>query len=150
MMKKAHNWIFPALVIATTLTPISVFALAGEIESADVAYPESYPPESQAKVRAALQREDSQFMGGHFVNWFTTIMYTGDMLSLNLMIDNLTKCPDIVVTVRFQKVDAEHDWLIFHNALTNQFDVHVNLNSQNIDLEQLRLPPLKKQEENSE
>jgi hypothetical protein len=119
------------------------FGLAGTLDSPGVAFPGDYPKDAQAKVMAALARKDCKFLGGHFVNWFTTLRYQGETKALNLFLGDLVKCPGVTVHVSFKKLDEECDWRVSHDGLANSFDIEVNLNSKQIKIEDLYIPEAK-------
>jgi hypothetical protein len=131
-----------ALAILAGLVPFA-FALAGSLDSPGVAFSGDYPKDAQEQVMAALTRKDCKFLGGHFVNWFTTLRYGGDAKALNLFLGDLVKCPGATVHVGFKKLDDECDWRVSHDAHGNRFQVEVNLNSKQIKIEDLYIPEAK-------
>ncbi len=122
-------------------SPVS--AEAGTLDSPGVAFPAEYPKDAQDRVMAALNRKDCKFLGGTFVNWFTTLRYQGQTRALNLFLGDLAKCPGVAVHVGFKKLDDECDWRVGHDAQDNCFQIEVNLNSKQIKLEDLYLPEAK-------
>lgn len=119
------------------------FALLGELKEPGVAFPEGFSEPARTHIMAALRQPDSKFLGGHFINSFTSLKYGGDTLALNLFLEGLAKCPGVSLSVRFQP-DMDCDWLVSHLAdEPGRFTVHVNLKSSRIDLEKLVIPESK-------
>jgi hypothetical protein len=77
------------------------------------------------------------------VNWFTTLRYAGDTKALNLFLGDLVKCPDATVHVGFKKLDDDCAWRVSHDVHGNRFQVEVNLNSKQINIEDLYVPEAK-------
>jgi hypothetical protein len=140
-MKSCRNCVLAvtAAVALSAAAPFA-FAIAGSVESPEVPFAADYPEEAKQKVRAALRREDSKFLRGFFVNWFTTLHYAGDTEALNLFIGDLLKCPGAKVSVGFKKLGEQGEWLVTHNSLENSFLIQINLDSEQVELEKLRLP----------
>jgi hypothetical protein len=131
-----------ALAILFSLVSFA-FALAGKLDSPGVAFMGGYPKDAQAKVMAVLTRADCKFLGGHFVNSFTSLRYQGETRALNLFLDDLVKCPGVTVQVGFKKLDDECDWRVSHEAYPNRFHVEVNLNSKRVKIEDVYIPEIK-------
>jgi hypothetical protein len=141
---KTYGFVSFGAILAVFLCSNSpAFALAGTLDSPSVAFSGDYPKDAQAQVMAALTRKDCKFLGGHFVNWFTTLRYGGDTKSLNLFLGDLVKCPGATVHVGFKKLDDDCDWRVSHDAHSNHFQVEVNLNSKQIKIEDLYIPEAK-------
>ena len=141
---KSFAVISPVATVAVLLACAApVFAAAGSLDSPGVAFPGDYPKDAQDKVMAALARKDCKFLGGEFVNWFTTLRYQGETRALNLFLGGLAKCPGVTVHVSFKKLDDECDWRVSHDAQGNRFQVEVNLNSKQVKLEDLYIPEAK-------
>jgi hypothetical protein len=133
--------IAPVATVAVLLACAApLFAEAGTLDSPGVAFSADYPKDAQEQVMAALTRKDCKFLGGQFVNWFTSLRYGGDTKALNLFMGGLVKCPGATVHVSFKKLDDDCDWGVSHNALDNRFQIEVNLNSKQIQLEDLYIP----------
>ncbi|MFT7640853.1 MAG: hypothetical protein ACI9G1_002597 [Pirellulaceae bacterium] len=115
--------------------PNSAFALGGKLDSPGVAFSSNYLQAAQKQVMAALERKECKFVSGSFVNWFTTLRYAGDTNAVNLMANDLAKCPGTTVTVTFKRLDEKCDWTLFHVANENSIHIQINLNSQQIDIE---------------
>jgi hypothetical protein len=131
----------PLVTVAVLLSCAApVFAEAGTLDSPGVAFSGGYPKDAQEQVMAALTRRDCKFLGGQFVNWFTSLQYGGDTKALNLFLGDLVKCPGATVHVAFKKLDVDCDWRVSHDALDNRFQIEVNLNSKQIQLEDLYIP----------
>ena len=86
-----------ATVVVLLACAAPVLALAGTLDSPGVAFSGDYPKDAGDQVMAALTRKDCKFLGGEFVNWFTTLRYRGDTKALNLFLGDLVKCPGAAV-----------------------------------------------------
>jgi hypothetical protein len=134
----------PVATVAVLLACAApVFALAGTLDSPGVAFSGDYPKKARDQVMAALTRKDCKFLGGEFVNWFTTLRYAGDTKALNLFLGDLVKCPGAAVHVGFKKLDDDCAWRVSHDAHGNRFQIEVNLNSKKISIEDLYIPEAK-------
>src|SRR5687767_14800384 len=102
-----------ALVIAC-INPAP--AAMGKLDAPAVAFAVGYPKEAQASVQRALTRKDCKFLGGTWLNSWTTLRYAGDVWAVNQMIDDLTRCPGATVHVGFKRWDDEADWRVGHSA----------------------------------
>ncbi len=139
--------------LVTAIIATQAMAWAGKLSSPDVALPSDFSEADREKISTALNRDDCKFVGGHFINSFTSLRYQGQTQALNLMIDDLTKCPGASVAVRFdnREFEGEADWLIAHDVrVSNQFTVHISLNSPRIKLDELALPEFKQQADEGE
>ena len=119
------------------------FALAGDLTEPGVALPKDFPEAARTNIMKALRRPDCKFLGGHFLNSFTSLSYGGDTKALNFFLDSLAKCPGVTLSVSFVSEHLPHescDWNVGHEAFRNRFDVRVNLKSSRIKLEQLVIP----------
>lgn len=133
---------FAALLALAT----DAFGLAGELEEPGVAFSQSYPDASRQQVMAALNRSDSKFLKGSFINWHTTLFYAGETKALNLFLADLARCSGVTLHVIFTSdpIGGEAcDWVVSHDSMTNHFAVRVNLKSERIKLADLSLPEIK-------
>lgn len=133
--------LFLALGLAT-----HAFALAGELKDPGLAFPKDFPESARTNLTAALTRPDCTFLGGFFLNSFTSLKYRGETIPLNLFLEGLAKCPGVTLSIRFQteSVPADCDWMLAHNAdEPGKFTVHINLKSTRINLEKLVIPEAK-------
>jgi hypothetical protein len=134
------------LVLGTMLTlglAVSAWAAAGELKTPGVALPEKTPEATKAAIKKALNRKDCTFLGGMWLNSFTSLRYRGDTLAANLFMEELAKCPGQTVSIRFRKLDEEWDWRVSHMAWDGGFGVEINLNSPRLDIEKLVVPDAK-------
>jgi hypothetical protein len=58
-------------------------------------------------------------------------------------LSDLAKCPGATVHVGLKKLDDDCDWRVSHDAHGNHFQVQVNLNSKQINLEDIYIPEAK-------
>lgn len=140
------NHLAPLLCAALLATATDALALAGELKEPGVAFSQGYPEAARQQVMAALNRSDSKFLKGRFVNSFTSLFYAGETKALNLFLDDLAKCPGVTLHVSFTTdpiVGEQCDWLVSHDAHENRFSVRVNLKSDRIKLPELYLPEVK-------
>lgn len=117
-------------------------ALAGELKKPSISLPAEYPDANRKKIMAALNRKDVKFLGGRFINWFTTMWYDSDTKALNLFLDDLAHIPGVVVHVSFGKSIHPGAWSVHHEAHDNRFHIKVNLDSK-IKLAELYLPEIR-------
>lgn len=126
-----------------------VNAAAGTLTQPSVALPAEYSKAHGDKVYAALRRTDSKFLGGNWLNSFTSLRYSGNTRALGLFLEQLSECPGVSVSVSFFRPgpgqDLEStDWQVAHDAHSNSFNVRINLQSKTVNLEDLYVPPIKK------
>ena len=70
------------VLVFSLAAPVS--AAEGELTTPGVPFARDYPPEAREKVNAALARsKGATFRGGHFLNSWTSLRYSGDTLALN-------------------------------------------------------------------
>lgn len=136
---------FPRLAataaLALTLAAPTLAAL-GELKTPDIPFPKDYPASARAQVEHTLNRKDCKFVGGAWLNSWTTLNYQGETVPLNLFIEELTKCPGVTVHVGFKRLpDEDVDWRVGHDFFHNSFQVEVNTASKRVDLEKLYIPP---------
>jgi hypothetical protein len=127
-----------AALIVTTPSPAP--GAAGKLEAPGVAFSAGYPAEAQAKVMKVLKRADCKFLGGTWLNSWTTLRYQGDVGALNQFVGDLVKCPGVTVHVSLKRLTDDADWRVGHSAHQNRFQVEVNLDSRRVELEKLYIP----------
>ena len=135
------------------LTLLAVFsgtmpllARGGALLTPSFTAPQGCPTEVMNQVRAAFNRSDCKFVGGHYVNRSTRVRYSGDTKALNGMLADLAKSPGVVLTIQFtEKFSEPGDWSVSSQPGSNQFifQVVVNLESERIKLDELRVPEMK-------
>lgn len=127
-----------ALVMMSTT---SAFALRGKINTAaGIAFSSAYPEHARKKVQTALENKSCTFMDGSFINAVSTLYFNGDTLSLNRFLGELAECPGTTVAVSFKGIEHECDWRLMHDADTKGFHITVNLNSKQVNIEELVIP----------
>jgi hypothetical protein len=133
-----------AVVAASWLmaTVSQAFAILVVLESPkSIPFSVRYPEPAREQVRTALTPIDGRFGGGHAMNAVSHLHYRGGTPALNDMLRGLVGCPKATVSVSFQMLDASgFDWKIIYNANFMEFQAVVNLNSQQIELDQLVIP----------
>ena len=126
---------------------VRAFALAGELKEPGLAFPEGFSESARTNIMASLRRPDCKFLGGQFINSFTSLKYAGDTLALNLFLDGLAKCPGVTLSIRLDADRPDHeegDWMVGHNAhQPSNLTMYVNLKSSKIKLGQLVIPDIK-------
>ncbi|WP_035612093.1 hypothetical protein [Haloferula sp. BvORR071] len=123
-----------------------VMALAGDLSEPGIAFPSDFSKPAQLRIMEALKHPDCKFLGGRFVNSFTSLNYAGETKALNLFMEQLAKCPGVVLAVRFKAEGFAEgcDWMIAHEAGDPcKLTVHVNLKSSRVKLEDLVIPEVK-------
>lgn len=132
------------IVAAATLLMMSTtpaLALRGKLHTAaGIAFSSSYPEHAQKQVQTALQTDGCKFIDGSFINAVSTLNFGGDTPSLNRLLGELAECPGTTVAVSFKKIEHECDWRLVHDAHANRFDITVNLNSRQVNIEELVIP----------
>ena len=133
--------VLAVLLFASTLP---AFALAGGLSHPGVAMPTNLPPAFHTNLTAALTDAKVKFLGGNFVNAFTSLRYGGETRALNGFLERLAKCPGIKLSVRFEIYadDQPQDWLLTHDAWHDAYAVcvRINLKSRRLQLADLVLP----------
>lgn len=133
---------FVALTITTTL----VFASYNTLDAPSLTMAKDYPDADYEKIKAVLERKNCKFLGGAQLNAHTSLKYGGDTTALNLFVEALSLCPNVTVHVNFYRPGpggAEWDWMVTQDAPSNELVVRINLESENVKLEALYLPPVK-------
>lgn len=139
-MKRLFLVLMVGLLLASSL---NVLAMAGVLKEPSVAMPEKFPEEARKQVMAALNRKDCHFLGGNFVNWFTTLRYTSDTKALNLFLDELAHIPGVSLHVSFvEEFTDESDWQLYHDGMQNSLQVRISMASKRVKLEDLYIPDI--------
>jgi hypothetical protein len=138
--------------IATALLPIiatSAFALSTPI-GRDIYFPKDYDPQKAKAIRAVIQDERFDFVGGLVSHWEpdygTRLSFKGDAKSLNDFFAALRTLPGIGLRVvlyrgRDDELRRDSDWqLDFSQARPDQLTVYLNLNAAGLDFEKVQLP----------
>ena len=120
-----------------------VFALAGELKRPGISLSTKYSKETRERIMKVLNREDARFVGGRFINWFTTMNYAGDAKALSLFMEELAKIPGVVLSVSFVKdrILDEAPWSVQHEAHGNRFHIRVSMNSD-LKFEDIYIPEI--------
>ena len=138
--------VLAAVAVVLVLPPVDLQAAFHKLNEPSLAIPEGFSESARTRIMASLRRADCKFIGGYALNMFTSLQYQGDTLALNHFLEGLAKCPGVALSVRFQRrgVPADCDWLVSHLAgKPGNFTVHVNLESSQIDLQDLVIPQSK-------
>lgn len=119
----------------------NALALAGEVTHPGVALSQKLPETVRKKISAALKRKDCKFLGGAFINSFTTLWYTSDTRALNLFMDDLKHIPQVLLHVSFVKELSREEaaWSVHHQAGENRFHIRVALGGR-INIEEIYIP----------
>lgn len=139
-----HRSIFTAAVVASLLVTAATPACAILVRfvSLDrISFAISDVSVNRQRVDNALRLKECQFAQGTWINGNLTLNYRGQTAPLSEMIRQLAECHDLPVQVSFKKLDERYDWQITRHGRDKLIDVIVNLNSQNIALEELMIPP---------
>lgn len=136
------------------------FALWVAVSKPDeIAYSLRAPEKVKRQVAEALTLKECEFIDGGWCNGTTIINFCGDTAALNAMAARLAECPEMTVEVSFKRYDRDSngkqphkkqnplerasDWRLVHESRTDSFHFVVNLESENIHLEDLKIPPAK-------
>lgn len=138
------NLLFLMLFSATLFVSHDAFALAGELKRPGISLSTKHSQETRERIMKVLNREDAKFVGGRFINWFTTMHYAGDAKALSLFMDELAKIPGVVLSVSFVKdrIFDEAPWSVHHEAHGNRFHIRVSMNSD-IKMEEIYIPEIR-------
>jgi hypothetical protein len=123
-----------------------LLARSSALAKPSFASPTSCPTQVVIQVSDALNRPDCKFIGGQLASRSTHLRYSGDTKALNGMLADLAKCPGVVFTIQFTDNFIESgDWSVSSQPGSNQFifQVLVNLQSERIKLDELRVPEMK-------
>ena len=136
------------IVIVTSnllaVTTNAAFAILILLPSAsNVPFSRDYPEHARKQVRAAFETENCGFIGGRSTMRVSTLHFAGNTTAINDQLQKLASCPAATVSVSFEQIDHKCDWRIVHSVKDNMFRVVVNLESNQIELEELRIPPAK-------
>jgi hypothetical protein len=112
MRRLVECLVIVALIVAACHK--SAWAEAGALDSPGLSFAENYPASAREQAMKAVKGRDAKFLGGHYVNWVTTLRYAGGAKALNAMIADLAKCPASVVSVQFRKNLDDADWEVSH------------------------------------
>jgi hypothetical protein len=138
-----------ALVCAfIALSAISSLAWAalGTLDAPSLGTSKNFSEATYQKVKVVLERKDCKYLGGGWLNANTSLRYGGDTTALNKFVEALSLCPDVKVHVNFFRPSpggVECDWMVTHDAHTNELVVRINLASEKVKMEDLYLPPVK-------
>ncbi|KAA5546938.1 hypothetical protein FYK55_00495 [Roseiconus nitratireducens] len=143
------KWVLPVIVSFVLLTSLSqtVFAIVVPIESIDGIH-HSLSPELPEPIRrqieSAFKGEKSKYTRGTWTNAKITLRFSGDTLAVNALLDQLAKCPSITTSVSFKALSDDCDWKIINDTRRSgkRVDVILNLDSPQIRLEELTIPPI--------
>ena len=119
-----------------------------ELDTPIVLLPETVSADAGKRVSAALQSEEIRFVRGFSLNRFTTLIYQGDTIPLNKLLENLSRCSGVSIHVGFKNGGQSnhylygHDWAIHHVANEQRIQVIINTASRRVDLENLYLPDI--------
>lgn len=139
--------LLPILFVASPID--SIFAAGGKLERPGVAMSTTVPDSEQAMIRKVLTRANCKFIQGDWVNFSTQLHYKSDTKALGLFLDELSKCPNIILNISFYQqgknamwAPEKSNWSVFHLSTDNRFNIRIRLDSE-IDLSKLHLPELR-------
>jgi hypothetical protein len=148
MVTRTNNSFTPVFAVFSLLITASIGNAAyQELKTPSVARAKGFADSDYKKIAAVLERKDCKFLGGSALNAMTSLRYGGDSIALNKFVEALSQCPNVIVSVNFFRPGpgaSECDWMVTHEPLPRmKFVVRINLESKNIKLESLCLPPVK-------
>src|SRR5947208_3543515 len=97
------------LLFVFALTTRALALANFDLKEPQLAFPADFPESDRTNIMASLNRPDCKFVGGSFINSFTSLKYSGDTRGLNLFLEGLVKCPGAVLSVRFHTDRTEDD-----------------------------------------
>jgi hypothetical protein len=130
------------------MTPTAITDFA-KIESPILMFKDDFPESVQKQIAEALESDDVQFVRGHSMNRFTTLIYQGDTILLNLMLEKFSKCPGFTIHVSFKNASQGghylngNDFSIHQTGNEPKIQVIINSASERVDLENLYLPDIR-------
>ncbi len=139
-----HKVLITAVVIATTVlgSTSHLYAISVPLSSLEsLPFSNSYPTNARNEVRLALQDKQCKFISGRSVNAISTIHFSGTTSALNKQLRTLADCPDTTIAVSFKAIDHTCDWQLVYDARSMTFQFVVNLESKQVSLNQLIIPP---------
>src|ERR1043166_1675164 len=80
---------------------------AFDLKEPQLAFPQGFPESLRPNILASLRRSDCKFVGGSFINSFTSLKYGGDTRALNLLLSGLVKCPGATLSVTSLKYGGD-------------------------------------------
>ena len=138
-----------SIVITLLVLPLTVMALSRRI-GRDIEFPKAYDQLKAQALRAVIQDEQFKFVDGTVSywppDWATRLSFEGNSESLNTFFRKLREIDEMGLRVilfkgRDDEKRRDSDWqLDFSHARPNQVTVYLNLNSKNLELNQLELP----------
>ena len=138
-----------SIVITLLVLPLTVMALSRRI-GRDIEFPKAYDQLKAQALRAVIQDEQFKFIDGTVSywppDWATRLSFEGNSESLNTFFRKLREIDEMGLRVilfkgRDDEKRRDSDWqLDFSHARPNQVTVYLNLNSKNLEFDQLELP----------
>lgn len=113
-------------------------------------FPKDYDAAKAERIHAVLRQEKFKFLDGlHSFwepDWGTTIVYGGEMDSLNEFLQELQQLKGVAMEVEFLKTRSGGLWeLHYGHTKRDTLRVVVNLEAETLDLAKLKLPVWEKQ-----
>ncbi len=133
-----------AIAFAIVLGTERVHGLAGTLDHPSISFLQDEKELQRDEVMKALNMEGARFLGGQFVNAFTTLRYGGDTAALNRFIEKLADCrgAKVVIAYHGKLINETATWLVQHMAWGNprQFVISIYKESPRFDASLLKLP----------
>lgn len=127
-------------------------ALSIELPAPEIRYPQGFDARTSAAVQAVLVDKQFHYAHGTYSHWppawSTTLVYEGDVNSLQHMLDGLTRVPGIrvhlVLVKDLAQLTAEKrpdgDWWVeYSHQSPDTITIKVDLSSKSLDVSQLDL-----------
>ena len=143
-----------SLTVVTALSIVlgtqRVHGLAGTLDHPSLSFPQDEKDVDQEEVMKVLGMKEAQFLGGRFVNAFTTLQYGGDTDALNRFLARLSACKGTSVVVTYHETPGgdTSTWWLQHNAWGNpkELVVSIDAKSPRFDPSLFKLPAEAKSE----
>jgi hypothetical protein len=126
-------------------TALDAAAWSGPLSCPQYYAPKGCPVAVMNQVGAALNRKDCKFVSGRFFSLSASYSYSGNTFALNSFLKGLSECPGVQLTIRKTKdYGGAGDWRVYTHLTEKRFMflITVNLNSERIVAEGIRIPSL--------
>lgn len=151
-MKTFATVLLVALIL--NLCGSRVYALAGPLDRPGISIPDG--DAVVMKLHEVLSDDSREFVGGHFVNWFSTLTFAGNTEDINKLLDELSKIEGLTMSIRFQSdrglyeqafpSNEPHDPHPFDYQIKHEggrsIEITIHVSKAGVDLENLRLPDM--------
>ena len=118
----------------------------GELDTPNIPFGDGGLNPTPSEVNLVLRDNEYDYVGGHWLNSWTSLRYCGDTKVLNSFLAALAHCPGIVSSIDLRGTNhpahLDCDWHVGHLANSNRIQVSINLSSPRITAESIHLPDI--------